>query len=73
MLPDAAPAGNQSFAGDCRAAEDGFRVVRQGKHTAMTDGQRILIIPRANPVNAFTMGGIARDAGLTPQQFRRLL
>lgn len=39
----------------------------------MTDGQRILIIPRANPVNAFTMGGIARDAGLTPQQFRRLL
>jgi predicted RNA binding protein YcfA (HicA-like mRNA interferase family) len=51
----------------------GFRVVRQGKHTAMTDGQRILIIPRANPVNAFTMGGIARDAGLTPQQFRRLL
>lgn len=51
----------------------GFRVVRQGKHTSMTDGQRILIIPRANPVNAFTMGGIARDAGLTPQQFRRLL
>jgi hypothetical protein len=30
-------------------------------------------IPRHNPVNAFTMGGIARDAGLSPEQFRALL
>lgn len=51
----------------------GFRVVREGKHTVMTDGSRILTIPRANPINAFTMGGIVRDAGLTEEQFRKLL
>ncbi len=51
----------------------GFRVVRQGKHTVMSDGVRILTIPRHNPVNAFTMGGIVRDAGLTVEEFRRLL
>jgi hypothetical protein len=27
----------------------------------------------ANPVNAFTMGGIVRDAGLTVEQFKKLL
>jgi len=37
----------------------GFRIVRQGKHIVMSDGIRILTIPRHNPVNAFTMGGIA--------------
>jgi hypothetical protein len=51
----------------------GFRVVRQGKHVVMSDGVRILTIPRHNPVNAFTMGGIARDAGLTVEQFKKLL
>ena len=39
----------------------------------MSDGVRILTIPRHNPVNAFTMGGIARDAGLTVDQFKQLL
>jgi predicted RNA binding protein YcfA (HicA-like mRNA interferase family) len=43
----------------------GFRVVRQGKHIMMSDGIRILTIPRHNPINAITMGGIVRDAGLT--------
>ena len=43
----------------------GFRVARQGKHIVMTDGVRILTIPRADPVNAYTMAGIVRDAGLT--------
>lgn len=51
----------------------GFRIVRQGKHIVMSDGTRILTVPRHNPVNAYTMGGIVRDAGLTPQEFRRLL
>jgi len=51
----------------------GFRVVRQRGHIVMTDGVRILTIPRHNPVNAYTMGGIVRDAGLTPKQFRELL
>ena len=39
----------------------------------MSNGIRILTIPRHNPVNAFTLGGIVRDAGLTAQQFRDLL
>ena len=51
----------------------GFRIARQGKHIVMTDGIRIVTIPRHNPVNAFTMGGIARDAGLTVEAFRGLL
>lgn len=51
----------------------GFRVVREGKHAVMSDGERIITIPRHNPVNAFTMGGIVRDAGLTVDQFRKLL
>jgi hypothetical protein len=51
----------------------GFGVVRQGKHIVMTDGVRILRIPRQNPVNAYTMGGIVRDAGLTVEAFRKLL
>ena len=48
-------------------------MLRQGKHVVMTDGPRILTIPRHNPVNAYTMGGIVRDAGLAEEQFRRLL
>lgn len=51
----------------------GFRVLRQGKHVVMTDGLRILTIPRHNPINAYTMGGIVRDTGLTEEQFRSLL
>lgn len=51
----------------------GFRILRQSRHIVMTDGVRILTIPRNNPINAFTMGGIIRDAGLTVDQFRDLL
>ena len=50
-----------------------FRIIRQGKHIVMSDGIRILTIPRHNPVNAFTMGGIARDAGLSVEEFKKLL
>jgi predicted RNA binding protein YcfA (HicA-like mRNA interferase family) len=51
----------------------GFRILRQGKHIIMSDGRRFVTIPRHNPVNAFTMGGIARDAGLTVEQFKDAL
>jgi predicted RNA binding protein YcfA (HicA-like mRNA interferase family) len=51
----------------------GFRVVRQGKHIVMSDGTRLLTIPRHNPVNAITMGGIVRDAGLTVEHFKKLI
>jgi predicted RNA binding protein YcfA (HicA-like mRNA interferase family) len=51
----------------------GFLVARQGKHIVMTDGRRIVTIPRHDPVDAFTMGGIVQDAGLTARKFRELL
>ena len=51
----------------------GFRILRQGKHIVMSNGTRIVTIPRHNPVNAITMGGIARDAGLTVEEFKKLL
>jgi predicted RNA binding protein YcfA (HicA-like mRNA interferase family) len=51
----------------------GFRIARQGKHVIMTDGTRILTNPRHNPVNAFTMAGIVRDAGLSIEAFKALL
>ena len=51
----------------------GFLVARKGKHIVMTNGRRIVTIPRHDPVDAFTMGGIVQDAGLTPRKFRELL
>jgi predicted RNA binding protein YcfA (HicA-like mRNA interferase family) len=51
----------------------GFKIMRQGKHAVMSDGIRIVTIPRHNPINALTMGGIARDAGLSVEEFRKLL
>lgn len=52
----------------------GFGVIREGrKHIVMSDGVRILTIPRNNPINAYTMGAIIRDAGLSADAFRKLL
>lgn len=51
----------------------GYRVARQSVHIVMTNGKTRLVIPRHNPINALTMGSIAKDAGLTPEQFRALL
>lgn len=51
----------------------GWRVARQGKHTIMGKGKVVIPIPRHDPVNAYTMGSIARAAGLTPKQFTDLL
>jgi predicted RNA binding protein YcfA (HicA-like mRNA interferase family) len=34
----------------------GFRIVRQGRHVVMSNGERRVTIPRHNPVNAITMG-----------------
>ena len=43
----------------------GYRVVRESGHLIMSNGERRLVIPRHDPINAITMGAIARDAGLT--------
>jgi hypothetical protein len=39
----------------------------------MSDGVRFLTIPRANPVNTYTMAGIVRDAGISEEAFREFL
>ena len=51
----------------------GFVITRQGKHIIMHRGDRRIVLPRGNPINAFSMGGIVRDAGLTIEEFRALL
>ena len=51
----------------------GYRIVRQSGHIVLSNGRTRLIIPRHSPINAITMGSIARDAGLSPEQFRELL
>ncbi len=51
----------------------GFQIARQSGHIVMVKGSRIVTIPRHNPVNAITMGNIVRDAGLSHEEFRKLL
>ncbi len=52
----------------------GFHIVRQGKkHVVMSDGIRFLTIPRKDPINAFTMAGIVKDAGMSLDEFKNLL
>jgi len=54
--------------------KSGFHIVRRGKkHIVMSDGIRFVTIPRNNPINAYTMGGIVQDAGLTADEFKKLL
>ena len=51
----------------------GYRVIRQSGHLVMSNGKTRLVIPRHNPINAITMGGLAKVAGLTPEEFRKLV
>ena len=52
----------------------GFKVVREGsRHIVMAKRSILVTIPRHDPVNAYTMGGIIRDAGMTVEEFRKLL
>jgi predicted RNA binding protein YcfA (HicA-like mRNA interferase family) len=51
----------------------GYRVVRESGHIVMSNGKTRLTIPRHTVINAITMGAIAKDAGLNPDQFRALV
>ncbi len=51
----------------------GYVIKRQGKHIVMSDGIRIITIPRNNPINAYTLGGIVKDAGITVEEFKNYL
>ena len=54
-------------------AKVGFRIIRQGKHMGLSDGQRRVIIPRHPRINPYTLRAIIRDVGLTDEQFKALL
>jgi predicted RNA binding protein YcfA (HicA-like mRNA interferase family) len=51
----------------------GYWVARQSGHIIMTNGKTRLVIPRHNPIDAITMGNVAKEAGLSPDEFRKLL
>ena len=51
----------------------GFWISKEGKHITMTNGERIITIPKANPINSFTMGGIVKDSGLSNESFKKIL
>ena len=51
----------------------GYVIKRQGKHLVMSDGVRIITIPRNNLINAYTLGGIVKDAGMTVEEFKNYL
>lgn len=51
----------------------GFEVIRQSGHIIMSDGISTVVIPRTNPINAYTMFAIVKSAGLTIEQFREML
>ena len=51
----------------------GFSVDRQGRHIFMSKGALKAVLPRANPIDAYTMAAIVRDAGLTIEEFKALL
>jgi len=44
-----------------------------GKHIGMTDNKRKITIPRHKRLNPYTLKGIIRDAGLTDEEFKKLL
>jgi hypothetical protein len=67
------PKGSGSGVSDRVFQKLGYRIVRESGHLIISNGERRLVIPRHDPINAITMGAIARDVGLTPQQFRELL
>jgi len=43
------------------------------KHTGMSNGRRKITIPCHSRLNPYTLKGIIRDAGLTDEEFKKLL
>ena len=51
----------------------GFQIDRQSKHIFLSKGPHKAVVPRNNPVDAYTMAAIVRDAGLSIEEFKELL
>ena len=51
----------------------GFWTSRESRHIGMTDGTRKITITRHRRLNPYTLKSIIRDAGLTYEEFKKLL
>ncbi len=51
----------------------GFRIAHEGKPAVRSNVRLRLTIPRHNSSSPFTRAGLAKEAGLTPEQFRELM
>ena len=51
----------------------GFKIVSKGKHTGMSDGTHRITIPDHKRLNPYTLKAIIKDAGLTDEEFKKLL
>jgi predicted RNA binding protein YcfA (HicA-like mRNA interferase family) len=51
----------------------GFWILREGKHTLMTDGRNLTVIPRHRVIKTKTLKSILEGAEITPERFRELL
>lgn len=51
----------------------GFKIVTRGKHIGMSDGTHRITIPDHNRLNPYTLKAIIKDAGLTDEEFKKLL
>jgi predicted RNA binding protein YcfA (HicA-like mRNA interferase family) len=51
----------------------GFRIVTRGKHLGMSDGSHRITIPDHKRLNPYTLRAIIKDAGLTDEEFKKLI
>lgn len=51
----------------------GFWIAGGSKHVGMVNGARKIIIPRHKRLNPYTLKSIIRDAGLTDEEFKKIL
>lgn len=59
-----------------KKTEEGYSVWVPGLPGCWSEGRTedgLSTIPRVNPVDAFTMAGIVKDAGLAIEEFKKLL
>ena len=54
-------------------SEVGFKVIKEGKHIGMSDGVHRVTIPRHRRINPYTLKGIIKDAGLSDEEFKKLI
>jgi len=51
----------------------GFKIIKRGKHIGMSDRTHHITIPDHKRLNPYTLKAIIKDAGLTDEEFKKLL